>query len=84
MQKYTKEVENEITGNEDMSLSPLFKSIEELRKAATKVNRQREVVLKLSKIMIFAQIALLMYWKCDNSQGRTTTKQGLAINMEER
>ena len=52
MQIYTKEVENEITGNEDISLSPLFKSIEELRKAATKINRQREVLVKLSKIMI--------------------------------
>lgn len=47
--KYTKQVENEITGNEDISLSPLFKSIEELRKAATKINRQREAVQQQNK-----------------------------------
>ncbi|POO00557.1 Peptidase [Trema orientale] len=46
LQKYSKEVENEISGYKDVSLTPLFKSIEELRKAATKINNQREAVVE--------------------------------------
>ncbi|PON62462.1 Peptidase [Parasponia andersonii] len=46
LQKYSKEVENEISGYKDISLTPLFKSIEELRKAATEINNQREAVVE--------------------------------------
>ena len=45
MQKYVTEVESEILGNKDVSLTPLLESIEELRKAAAKINAKREVLL---------------------------------------
>ncbi|XP_060968391.1 probable glutamate carboxypeptidase LAMP1 isoform X1 [Cannabis sativa] len=46
LQKYTKELEIEIKGNKDISLTPLFKSIEELRKAATIINNQKKAVVE--------------------------------------
>ncbi|XP_058115524.1 probable glutamate carboxypeptidase LAMP1 [Magnolia sinica] len=43
LQRSTKELENEILGKL-ISLSPLYKSIEELNKAATKINDQRKAL----------------------------------------
>ncbi|KAL5572532.1 hypothetical protein UlMin_022129 [Ulmus minor] len=44
LEKYTKELKNEISDYKEISLTPLFKSIEELKKTASKVNNQKEAL----------------------------------------
>ncbi|KAM4123612.1 hypothetical protein ACJW30_01G171500 [Castanea mollissima] len=45
LQKSTKDLKDEISET-DISLNPLFKSIDELRKAATTMNNQRKVIIE--------------------------------------
>lgn len=77
-----KDLEDELP-DKNINLAPLFKSIEELKKAATKIDSQREV-----SIVCLRNHDLYFHFTCvpklkHNSPGNRTT-QRLAIYREER
>lgn len=66
----------------NINLTPLLKSIEELKRAATEINNQRRVSIEFP-ITRDQTLSFLMITELNHDSPGNRTKQRLAVDMEE-